>query len=120
MAQQQQIQLVSMRIQVQSLASLNGLEIRIAVSRAPQIPCCCASGAGWQSTLDWELPYAVDVALKKKKKQKKIIKDETLEHLWDVSNQKSFVNFARAGFWRDSGRGKGQHSYQLKWQERKW
>ena len=81
MAQWLTTQLGSMRTQVQSLASLSGLEIWL---------CCelwCRSQMWLRSSiaalwyrpavlapirpLAWQLPYATDVALKKKKKKKK-------------------------------------------------
>ena len=81
MVQGKQIQLGTMRLQVQSLASLRGLRIRIAMS--------CGVGRRHGSDLvllwlwhrlatiapirplAWELPYALSVALEKTKKKKK-------------------------------------------------
>ena len=74
------IQLVSMRMQVQSLASLSGLkdlalpQTVVQVTDMAQIwP--CYSGVDWQlhlqfDPLAWERPCAEGVVLKKKKKKK--------------------------------------------------
>ena len=51
--------LVPVRMRVQSLASLSGLRIRVAVAVALIRP------------LVWELPYATEAAVKRKKRKKK-------------------------------------------------
>ena len=64
-----------MRIQVQSLASVSGLSIGIALSCGvghrggldPELLCRPAAVAPIQ-LLAWELPYAAGLALKRKKK----------------------------------------------------
>ena len=63
MAQWKQIRLVSMRMQVQTLASLSGLRIQ---PYCHELWCRIAAAALIQP-LAWELPYASGVALKKKK-----------------------------------------------------
>ena len=58
-------QLVSMRVQIQSLASLSGLRIHCC-----ELWRCCGCGVGWQLQL-WFDPYAAGTALKSKKKKKR-------------------------------------------------
>ena len=74
-------QLVSMRMQVRSLASLSGLRIQhchelLYSSKtwlSLDLPLLWYRQAAFTliQTLAWELPYAEGVALKKKKKKKK-------------------------------------------------
>ena len=79
-----QFQLVSMRIWVQSLASLRRLRSSIAVNNGvgqrhgldPALLWlwCRPAGAALILPLAWELTYATGAALKRKKKKKKKIK----------------------------------------------
>ena len=75
MVQRKEIRLVSMRMQVQSLASLSVSEIQ----RCPELWCrpqmqlspsllrlwCRPAAVALIGPLTWELPYALSVALKK-------------------------------------------------------
>ena len=61
MAQQKQILLVSMRMQVRSLASLSGLGDPVLLWPWPRL-----AAVSPIRPLGWELPYATDVALKNK------------------------------------------------------
>ena len=74
-------QLVSMKIQVQSLALLSGLRICIGTSCGVDRECSSDLGLLWLrrgpeaatliQPLAWEPPYAAGVALKKKERKKK-------------------------------------------------
>ena len=78
MAQQKQIQLETMRLQVQSLASLSGLRIHVAMSCGvgrrrssdPVLLWLWYRLAALIRPLAWELPYAAGAALKNQKKKK--------------------------------------------------
>ena len=80
MAQWKQIQLVSMSIWVQSLALLSELGSSIAVGCGvghrgdsdPELlwPWCWLAVVAPIQPLTWELPHAMDSALKRKKKKK--------------------------------------------------
>ena len=63
-AQWKWIQLVSMRMRVQSLASISGSGIQRCCE-----PWCRLADAALISPLAWELPYAMGVALKSRKKE---------------------------------------------------
>ena len=80
LAQQKQIRLGTMRLQVRSLASLNGLRTSIAVSSGVGHRCgsdpsllwlwCRPAATAPIKPLAWEPPYAMGAALKKVKKTK--------------------------------------------------
>ena len=74
MAQQKQIQLGTMRLQVRSLASLSGLRIQ----HCHELWCRPAAVAPIRP-LAWELPYAAGRALKKKKKNVHLMNGITLK-----------------------------------------
>ena len=102
MAQQKRIWLVSMRTQVQSLASLNELRIRIAVSCGIGHRCSLDMTLLWlrqrlaaialTGPLAWEPPYAV--ALKRPKKQAKLtsIWNNAQHHLSSVKTHYNGYN----------------------------
>ena len=108
MAQQKQIQLGTMRLQVCSLASLSGLRIQhcrdtlwcqgLASDPALLWLWCRPAAVAPLQSLAWEPPYAISAALKSKEKKKKKNKKEKdtfnqliiLEHL-DIHMQK--MNF---------------------------
>ena len=64
-AQWKQIQLISVRTRVPSLASLSGLRIQHCREQW-----CRPAAAASIQPLAWELPYAAGVALKSKKERK--------------------------------------------------
>ena len=82
MVQQKQIQLETVRLQVQSLASLSGLRISVAVScgigrkhRSDLLLLwlwCRPASVAPTGLLAWEPPYALGADLKKPKKKKKL------------------------------------------------
>ena len=65
-AQQKQIRLGTMKLQIRSLASLSGLSFLRY--------CGCGCGCGWQPQLQlaWEPPYAAGAAQKSQKKKKEV------------------------------------------------
>ena len=81
MTQQKEIRLVSMRMQVQSLAMLSGYEASIAMSCGVGLRCSSDLTLLWlwrslEATaltrpLAWEPPRAAGTALKRKKERKK-------------------------------------------------
>ena len=90
MGQQKRIQLGTMRLQVQSLASLSGLRIQHRHELWCRSKTRLGSGALWLwcrpaavaliRCLAWEPPYAADAALKSQKKKK-----EKESHLYFIS-----------------------------------
>ena len=93
MAQQKQIQLGTMRLQVQSLATISGLRIqhcrelwcshRRGSDSALLWLWCRPAARAPIGALAWELPHAVTAALKRQKAKKK--KKSTLVLLGDRS-----------------------------------
>ena len=79
MAQQKQIRLGTMRLQVQPLALLSGLRTRHCCELW-----CRPAAVALTQPLAWEPLYAVDVALKRQKTKKKKKKNHSL-HLYSNS-----------------------------------
>ena len=77
--------MVSLRMQVRSLALLSGLRIwcchKLQRRLQKQLGSCVAAAVAYVAAaaptqpLAWELPYAADVAIKEKKKKKSSIED---------------------------------------------
>ena len=75
-AQQKQIRLGTMRLQVQSLALISGLRIwhchELWCRSQTQLSSSMAAAVAPLGPLAWEPPYATDAAVKRKKAQKKV------------------------------------------------